>query len=180
MIGVLKNVFRSPQSWLLLLLVGVLIFILATILPNIRLLKVVFASGVISGFEKAGFLFRFVFSSYASMTTLVFASTIVLSLLFGFNTSLLSYVLRTRKKMSGGGVLFGGLASGFIGAGCGACGTLVIAPLLSAIGAGGALAILPLGGQEFIILGVILLAFSSFVLLRRMSSPLLCDVKIKE
>jgi hypothetical protein len=70
----------------------------------------------------------------------------------------------------------GGLASGFIGIGCAACGTFVLGPILSFVGAAGLIALLPFGGQEFTLFGVGLLGFSLFLVAKKIREPLVCPL----
>jgi len=74
----------------------------------------------------------------------------------------------------------GGLISGIFGIGCAACGTLVLTPLLALIGAGGIVALLPFGGQEFGVFGVGMLGFSIFVIAKKIQEPLVCKTKKSE
>jgi hypothetical protein len=69
-----------------------------------------------------------------------------------------------------------GVASGVVGIGCAACGTFILSTLLSFIGASGAIALLPLKGEEFGLLSVILLAISVFLIARKITAPLICDL----
>lgn len=55
-----------------------------------------------------------------------------------------------------------GVVLGTLGAGCAACGSAVLAGLLSLVGAGGALALLPLDGLEFALLAAVVLVLSIY------------------
>ena len=71
----------------------------------------------------------------------------------------------------------GGLVTGVFGIGCAACGTFVLTPLLAAVGAGGLIAFLPFGGEEFGVLSTGILGFSIFLTSKKIQNPLICNVK---
>jgi len=68
--------------------------------------------------------------------------------------------LPTVRADLGFGNAAAGLLLGTLGAGCAACGTAVLAGLLSLVGASGALLLLPLEGLEFALLALVALLFS--------------------
>jgi len=74
------------------------------------------------------------------------------------------------------GELRGACASGLFGVGCAACGTFVLSPVLSFVGASGLIALLPFGGEEFGALGVAMLAFSLVLTARKIGEPLACPL----
>lgn len=72
----------------------------------------------------------------------------------------------------------GGFASSLVGIGCAACGTFVLGPLIAIAGTGSIIAALPLGGGEFIALGICLLAVSLWLQARAAGLPVACATPI--
>lgn len=107
------------------------------------------------------------------------AYTIAIAILFGVNTAMIAYLLRHKRAASAGGNIAlgsGAVASGVLGIGCAACGSLVSGALFSALGATGALAVLPLKGGEFGLLSVALLLLSLLLISRTLAQPVACPL----
>ncbi|MBK5204909.1 MAG: hypothetical protein JJD98_05735 [Polaromonas sp.] len=66
--------------------------------------------------------------------------------------------------------------SGVIGIGCAACGSLILGVILPSFGAAGALAALPLNGEEFGILSVALLFVSLLLISKNIAEPINCGL----
>lgn len=103
-------------------------------------------------------LFPFLGQAYtaAQGTVLVVAAG-----LSGVNVAMAVYHVREHRvslRSGTGGVV--GLVLGTLGAGCAACGTAVLAGLLSLVGGAGLLAALPLEGLEVTLLAVLVIALS--------------------
>lgn len=89
------------------------------------------------------------------------AVLVVAAVLAGVNITLATYHLREhRVSLRAGSGSFGGIVLGTLGAGCAACGTAVLAGLLSLVGAAGILTVLPLDGLEIAILAVAFIVLS--------------------
>ncbi|MFB6157250.1 MAG: hypothetical protein ABEJ34_05350 [Haloferacaceae archaeon] len=81
--------------------------------------------------------------------------------LTGVDVALVAYHLREhRVSLREGGGSAVGVLLGTLGAGCAACGSAVLAGLLSLVGATGLLTLLPLDGLEFALLAVVALLLS--------------------
>lgn len=177
---VLTTVFRKPGAIALAAAVSIIAFLLATWLPNLGLIIDVFGSPDVATSEKIGLL-RGLTGSIATNFDLFSASyTIALAVLFGIYIALFTHLLRNRirqirKKSVASGVL--GIGIGTLGVGCAACGSFLVPGLLSLLGAGGAMALLPLGGSEFGIAGVILLLIAVAALVRQIGNPAMCRIK---
>jgi len=88
---------------------------------------------------------------------------LVVSTLMGANLALAMYHVREHGlSVEGSGGSAVGLLFGALGAGCAACGSAVLAGLLSIVGATGVLTLLPLEGLEFSLLAVAMLCLSMF------------------
>ena len=88
--------------------------------------------------------------------------------------------MRAKQASAGVGgasaVSIGGVVSGVLGIGCAACGTFVLTSVLALVGAGGLVTLLPLAGQEFGFLGAGLLLVANYLLLKKLSQPLVCPI----
>jgi hypothetical protein len=85
------------------------------------------------------------------------------ALLVGVDLALVTYHFREQGvsiREGSGGV--GGVLLGTLGGGCAACGSALLAGLLSLVGAGGALTLLPLDGLEFALVAIATLLLSIY------------------
>ncbi len=175
---VLKTVFSNLRLTLTALVATVIVFTISVWLPNWRLLVELMPSEIATTSEKASLLWS-LYGSIQTNFTLVSASyTIAIAILFGMNIALFAHYIKTRRGAISGSssaVGLGGLVSGFFGVGCAACGTFILTAVLGLVGGAGLIAFLPLGGEEFGILGVLLLGYSSYLLIKKIREPLVCD-----
>jgi hypothetical protein len=176
-------VFKEWPYTLIATIVALCVFVVATWLPNLGLLWQIAISSSVPLLYKATVLARFAGSIATNFTVLSGLYTIATAVLFGTNAAMVIYYLKERRRASTRtGVLagLGGLASGFVGVGCAACGTLVLSPILSFVGAAGLVALLPFEGQEFGLLGVALLGFSIALVAKKIAEPLVCPVVVHD
>ena len=172
----------SKRNYLVLALsVAFVVFTFAVWLPNLGLVMVVLGTETASVLSKIAFLGSLYGSIVTNFSFVSAIYTTTIALLFGVQIALLTYYIR---KVSGGwgsikvtgATSLGGLISGIFGIGCAACGTFILTSVLALFGATGFLAFLPLGGEEFGIIGIALLAYSIFLLLKKIDGPLVCPV----
>ena len=107
---------------------------------------------------------------YAAFSWLSALNTVLISFMISLQIVLLDYSIRQQqkiKKQRFWGVL--GAALGVLGAGCSVCGTIIVAPLLAALGL-----TLPLGGAEFGVAAVVILAIANYILIRKLQNPFIC------
>ena len=100
-----------------------------------------------------------------SPTAYTVAETVVLlvvAALIGVNVALVAYHLLEHASLRGGTGSAAGVVLGTLGAGCAACGSTVLAGLLSLFGATGLLAALPLDGLEFAFASLAVLLLSLY------------------
>lgn len=175
----LMSILVKPKYVLLTITVSIIVFTAAVWLPNLGLIYVVIQKATVPE------LMSFLWSLYGGIgTNFSFISalyTTVIAILFGVNMSLLVYYIRRVKKGFGNAgsvsaVGAGGLVSGIFGIGCAACGTFILTPLLALFGVTGLLAFLPFGGEEFGFIGVGLLSYTTYMLLKKINNPLVCDI----
>ncbi len=178
----LKQVFAKGSYILLAAAMGLAVFILATWLPNLGLIWQIAASASIPLADKVQVLTALVGSIGTNFTVFSALYTVAIAVLFGANVAMIAYYFRVRRQIvrqagqMGAATSLGGLASGFFGIGCAACGTFVLGPALSFIGATGLIALLPFGGEEFGALGVAMLGFSLVLTARKIGEPVVCPL----
>ncbi len=175
----LRRVFADAKYLLVAVTAALAVFILATWLPNLGLVWQISVSSSVSLADKVQVLAALIGSIGTNFTVFSALSTVAISVLFGTNLAMMMFFLRLRRQFIGqGGVAtsLGGLASGFFGIGCAACGTFVLGPVLSFAGASALIALLPFGGQEFGVLGAGMLGFSLFLIAKKIGEPLACPV----
>src|SRR5262245_295964 len=159
----LKRAFTDPKYGVVAVISALAVFIFATWLPNLGLVWQIIRSASVPLADKLQILAALVGSIETNFTLFSALSTIAIAVLFGTNVVMVAYHLNLRRHFSaeggkaGAAASLGGLASGLFGVGCAACGTFVLGPVLSLVGAGGVIALLPFGGQEFSVLGIGLL-----------------------
>ncbi len=160
-----KKTFSSIGYVFIAFAVALAVFALSVLLPNKELVfQLVFSTGN-NIYDVVGVLIGLLGSIKTNFTLFSAANIIAISVLFGINTAMLIYLVKIQKQQRPFEITtsFSGLMGGIFGTGCAACGTLVLAPFLTFIGAGGLISLLPFGGQEFGVFGAGILAFSIFL-----------------
>ena len=172
----LQKVFRKPTYALIALITSAIMFAFAAWLPNIRLIASVVGSPDTSISQKLGIPISLLGSIATNFTFLSALYTIATALLIGVNIALLVYYAKRQRQLSRGGLTMGtaGILSGILGMGCAACGSLILTSLLGTAGGIGVIALLPLRGGEFGILGVVFLGIATYLLAKQISKPIIC------
>lgn len=175
-----KKVFAQARYTQIAVLIAFLALSAAILLPNTAIIGQVFWSENISLYAKFSFLGTMYGSLITNFSLLSAISTVLIAGLFGVNTALLTFYIRRRQNKSqnvkGNTAGFLGAVSGVFGIGCAACGSVIISGLLALFGASGLLALLPLHGAEFGVVGVVLLMYSVYQLCKRINDPLVCSI----
>lgn len=177
------KVFRHWNYVALSAAVSIVVFIITTWLPNFKLLWTIWSDPSIALGDKFIFPVRLLESITTNFTVLSATYTVAIALLVGINVALATYILREqRRQLSTAGITAGtfGILSGSVGMGCAACGSLIVSSLLATVGGAGALALLPLRGGEFGLLGVVLLGIATYYLVRHISKPPVCEITTNE
>lgn len=175
----LQQVFRKPSYVLLALVTSACMFAFAVWFPNISLIIDIMGHSEASFSQKISLPIGLLGSIGTNFTVLSASYTIAIAILFGMNVAMLAYFLKrrvTEARQSGIATGFFGIASGMVGMGCAACGSLLLTSVLSLFGATGILSFLPLAGGEFGILGVILLSMSLYVIAGNIQNPAVCRI----
>lgn len=175
----LKRVFSQIAYIVLALVISITVFVFAVWFPNLALILDVFASSDIQWIDKIWLPINLLGSIATNFSVFSATYTIVISLLLGIYIALLTFFIKKRvkdTKQSGVSTGFFGIASGVLGIGCAACGSFILTSILSVVGGSSLLLILPLQGQEFALIGIMLLTVSVYLLLKKIISPLVCPV----
>jgi hypothetical protein len=175
----LQKVFRKPAYALFAITMSAIVFAFAVWLPNIPLIVKIMGHPGISFSDKLDLPINLLGSIATNFTLLSASYTIAIAILFGINLAMIIYFLRRRiADLEQSGIATGvfGIASGVVGMGCAACGSLLLTSILSLFGATWILSFLPLAGGEFGILGVILLAISIYMTAKRIQNPAVCKI----
>lgn len=173
------EVLRRPAYLLLAGTIALVALAAALWLPNYRLLAAVFATPGVpldTVLRLAASLLGGLATNYGVVAAI---SLVTVPVLFGVDIAMIAYFVRLRRARLARGELaasVGGAASGAIAAGCAACGSFLLLPVLSFIGAAGALALLPLGGAELGLLSIGLLLVSIYLVARKIAVPSTCEL----
>lgn len=175
----LQKVFRRPTYTLLALVISAIIFAFAVWFPNLSLIVKIMDHPGITFSQKLSLPASLLGSIVTNFTLLSAAYTILIAILFGINIAMIIYFLRRRiddVRQAGLGTGLVGITSGILGMGCAACGSFLLTSILSLFGASWVLSYLPLAGEEFGILGVILLTTSIYLTAKQIENPLVCKI----
>jgi len=173
----LRQVFSDYRYSIVAIAAALLAFSLSVWLRNVSLIVATFTSSLFSLSDRVLLLLRLLGSIVTTNTALTAILTIGMSLLFGVNMALLAYYFVQRRKLPAAkesATTIGGLIAAVFGIGCSACGTLVLSAMLASVGAAGLLAFLPLGGGEFLILSIVLLAASIYWIAKSIQTSAVC------
>lgn len=179
LLSVFARVFSKGRYLLLSLAIFVVGLSLVLLLPNQALIQQIFSSDTAG----LGLKLAFVWSLYGSIVTnftLVTASySIVLVLLISIDIALFVFYIRRAQKVTKGlkqerAKSLAGIVSGVLGIGCAACGSVILTGIAASLGATGLLLALPLHGGEFALVGIVLLSWSIWYLVKKINDPLVC------
>jgi hypothetical protein len=155
------RVFASPLYCGLALLVSFVTLGAVIWLPNWRLLREISTSASLSLGDKITFFLEGYEGLATNFENFAALSVFLVTILFGMTIALFVAIGASRRDSARSG---GGLLAGIIGAGCAACGTSLVAPVLGAIGASTSLSFVQTLGLVANIVAVLLLGYSIFKL----------------
>lgn len=179
LIRTLVQVFSYRWVVATAIVISGLAFALSMWLRNLSLIAATFRSPLFNTTDSLALMLGLLGGITTDATILSAMLIIATSILFGINTGLFAFYIQRKRSlphMAEGTSTLGGLIAAIFGVGCASCGTFVLGAVLSSVGAGGVLALLPLGGHEFLIVGVGLLAFSIYALTRSIETNNVCAV----
>ena len=184
LISALKRVFSKFSYTLLAFTVGWFIFSISVFAPNLKLISKVFKSQAISVARKINFVLDLYGGLDTSISVFSAITIITVAVLFGINIAMLVYMLKRNSAVSApkrqGKSIFSTFVAtivGVLGIGCAACGSLILTPLITALGATWILTALPFGGREFSLVAIILILISIYSLCKKINDPLICPVE---
>lgn len=103
---------------------------------------------------------------------------VLVALLSGINIAMLIFYFKRRMAVSRAAGASGfGLVIGILGAGCSACGSVILSSLIGITSASALVSWLPLRGVEFGIASLALISLSIYILAKKIQSPATCSIK---
>ncbi len=159
------QVLKSP--WYLLISIFACLAIIAVMLwsLNLNLLGYILFEANLPLGEKISFFTYAYQSLFTNINDIFSASIVVFALLFGTNTALLTKAIRQnglRSAPKKGGL--GATGAAILSGGCVACGTSIVAPIISSLGASSSALLLRDLGTIITILGIVFLLYSIYKL----------------
>jgi hypothetical protein len=135
------RVIRRPKWALIAALAALAAIGVMLWLFNWNLLVYIFTQSGLPLVQKIAFVAQGYGSLVTNFDSLAAAMILMLGLLVGLNTALVAYVIagKGRQSTSQGGKGGLALAAGVFGAGCAACGTGILGPVLAVAGASGSI-----------------------------------------
>ncbi|OGA43295.1 MAG: hypothetical protein A3G25_13000 [Betaproteobacteria bacterium RIFCSPLOWO2_12_FULL_63_13] len=173
----LGRVFVHPAYVLLAGALAILTFLLAVLVPNFGLISEIFADASVPMAAKLGIALSLLGGIGTNFSLLSAGYTVAIAILFGLTVAMIAFSIRqrsigaTRRSIALGS---GAMLSGVLGIGCAACGSLIMGAVVPFLGIAGAVAMLPLDGQEFGILSVALLFISLLLVSKNIAESAAC------
>lgn len=182
MIRSLREVFGKFSYLVIALAGGLAAFTFAVWLPNFSLIAHTLGNSSVPLHIKVQLLTGLFLSITTNFGAFSASYTIAIAILFGIDLAMIIYLVKRSRALGQGEITasVGGVISGIFGVGCAACGSFVATSILSLVGAGGAVALLPFKGGEFGLLSIILLASSIFLVARKIAAPPICLPQINK
>ncbi len=159
----LRTVFRHLSYDILAATCALFLFALMIYLPNLRLIMGFISNPNNPLTTKFDLLTGLLAGIQTNFTAFSATMVIAIALLFGIDLAMLTYQWRQnagQTSQTGIATSLSGFVSGLLGIGCAACGSFLGTAIFASLGASGVVALLPLRGGEFGILGIVLLLFS--------------------
>lgn len=174
-ITLIKKVLKTRPYFRYFLLLWFITTSIFLWLVNLNLLAYIASSPVLTPFGKIDFIFD-TYTSFFTLDNPVSLSRLIFSLLLAINLTLLVFLWRAGKQRLGVVKSNSGALVAMIGSHCIACGTSLVAPLVTALAGSGAY----LSAERFAatqllatganVLGIILIAWSIKGIVRRIVS----------
>ena len=173
------QVFAYPSYIALAGVLAILVFLLAVWFPNLGLITQVFSDSNVPLAATLGIALSLLGGIGTNFSLLAAGYTVAIAVLFGLTTAMIAYLVKQRRMAAAGqsiAIGSGAAVSGVLGVGCAACGSLIVGVVLPSLGAAGALAALPLNGEEFGILSVALLFVSLLLVSKNITESIACPL----
>jgi hypothetical protein len=173
------QVFAHPFYVALAGILAILVFLLAVWFPNLGLIAQVYSGSNAPLADTFGIALSLLGGIVTNFGLLSAGYTIAIAVLSGLTTAMIVYLVKQIRIAAAGqsiAIGSGAIASGVVGVGCAACGSLILGVVLPSLGAAGALAALPLQGEEFGILSVVLLFVSLLLISKNIAELIACPL----
>ncbi len=171
----IKEVMANKSYLILTLIVALAVFLFSIWLPNLSFVKEIVSSQYFGVSEKASILFNSLKAFQTNFRPFGQVAMVTMSLLFGLNVSLLTFYLKRRMALQkAAGMSLGGMLAGFIGIGCASCGSVIIASIFGTSISAAFIGLLPFKGQEFSVIGIIVLSLSNIYISKKIQEPFVC------
>lgn len=176
----LKGIVSLPQYFLLTFGVASVVFVFSIWFPNLGLIRDVIFSVSLTLSQKILFLWYSIGAIFTNFSVFSAGLVVFVSVLFGLNIAVTTYFYKKRLAFQrASGFSFAGMLASFIGVGCTSCGSIVLTAFIGVGTTASILGFLPLQGQEFNIVGLILLVWTLYYTAKKSIDPLVCGVKQK-
>ena len=171
--------FRSPAYVALALVVAASVFVFSIWLPNLELIRAMVFASNLTLLKKVTFLWHSLGAITTNFDVLSATLTVCISVLFGLNMALtVSYFTQRLAFQKASGMHIAGMLAGLIGIGCASCGSIVLSVFLGVGATAAFTGLLPLGGQEFSILSIVILVGALYITAKKAVNPLVCKVEL--
>jgi hypothetical protein len=137
-------------------------------IPNLGLIRDIILSSDFAFIGKLAFLWNSLGAITTNFAPITAILTIIISFLFGFNIAITVYYFKKRIAFQkAGGMSLAGMLAGLIGIGCASCGSVILATFLGVGSATVVTGFLPFGGEEFAIIGSVILNGAIYITPKR-------------
>lgn len=171
------EVYRHKQYLVLTILVAGVVIVFSLWLPNLHLITNTVVSDSLTLSEKTSLITSLLGAWHTNFSTFSRTTMVLVALLFGINLSMLLFYFSHRYSLEkSAGIGVGGIVIGILGVGCASCGSVILASLLGISLASGVLGFLPFKGQEFALLGILLIVIAIISTAKKIQNPSACNV----
>lgn len=179
--AVLKSIsetLKRPRYALLMVASSFTFWLLNLYIPNRQSIHLFLGLDTLTFFKRWGIVKGIIANYISNLGPAPIFQSLLISILFGLNLSLVAYLLVRRKTLirdassAASGIL--GSVSALLGIGCSACGSVLLTTSFSIFGGVGLVSLLPFKGKEFFYFSFILLTLSIYMIAKKMTEPLVC------
>ncbi len=172
---ILLRVLKWPPFAALAGGVAVVVLFVAIWLPNFSFLSHTVTSSTYTLEDKISIIVTSIGTLQSNFMPLSMWLTIAVAALTGVNISLFAFYIKERRSLEkSAGTGFFGTLVGLLGVGCTACGSVIITSVFGFGAAASFIGFFPLHGAEFGLVGVVLLLYANYLLIKKIDSPLVC------
>lgn len=176
----LVKVFAQSRYILLTVLVAIFLIAFVAWLPNLHLITRTMSSQSMTFIEKTNLILSLLGSLKTNFTVWSLITTITIATLTGIQVSLLVYYLR---KFIGAknelGMSVSGIFLSILGVGCASCGSVILTSVIGLSSTTAIITYLPLRGEEFGLIGISILLFAIYSLVKKIQQPYGCEIRNK-